>query len=127
MRRRSPAVGPATHIGKENAKEMAVEGKRHRHFKVPYPESVRDTLRGITRPFEKMLPEREARGSSGATQRRAVEKVGRNEHCRCGSGKKYKNCCEKEDLKRLRDSSPIPGVTRSELEADPILAWIAHG
>jgi preprotein translocase subunit SecA len=25
--------------------------------------------------------------------RRAVPKVGRNEPCPCGSGKKYKNCC----------------------------------
>ena len=24
-----------------------------------------------------------------------VKKVGRNEPCPCGSGKKYKNCCEK--------------------------------
>ena len=111
----------ATHIGQENAKEMATAGKRHRHFKVPYPESVQDTLRGFKRPFEKMLPEREPRGSGGSTQRRASEKVGRNEPCRCGSGKKYKNCCEKEDLKRRSDSSPIPGVTRSELEADPHL------
>ena len=111
----------ATHIGKENAQEIATAGKRHRLFKVPYPESVRSTFRGITQPFEKMLPKREARRSGGATQRRAVEKVGRNEHCRCGSGKKYKNCCAKQDLKRLRDSSPIPGVTRSELKADPHL------
>lgn len=31
------------------------------------------------------------------------KKVGRNEQCPCGSGKKYKNCCyekdKKEDLK----------------------------
>ena len=111
----------ATHIGQENAQEMAAAGKRHRHFKVPYPESVQDTLRGIKRPLEKMLPEREERKSSGTTRRREGEKVGRNDPCRCGSGKKYKNCCEKEDLKRSHDSSPIPGVTQSELEADPHL------
>ncbi len=27
------------------------------------------------------------------TQRRATAKVGRNDPCPCGSGKKYKNCC----------------------------------
>ena len=30
---------------------------------------------------------------SGVTVRRVTEKVGRNEPCPCGSGKKYKNCC----------------------------------
>jgi preprotein translocase subunit SecA len=28
----------------------------------------------------------------GATMRRAVAKVGRNELCPCGSGKKFKHC-----------------------------------
>ena len=27
------------------------------------------------------------------TKRREVDKVGRNDPCSCGSGKKYKNCC----------------------------------
>lgn len=30
---------------------------------------------------------------SGLTVRRVTEKVGRNDPCPCGSGKKYKNCC----------------------------------
>ena len=30
------------------------------------------------------------------TIRRAVPKVGRNDKCPCGSGKKYKNCCGRE-------------------------------
>ncbi|MBO7453742.1 MAG: SEC-C domain-containing protein [Clostridiales bacterium] len=25
---------------------------------------------------------------------RVFSNIGRNEHCPCGSGKKYKNCCE---------------------------------
>lgn len=28
-------------------------------------------------------------------QLRNCEKIGRNEFCPCGSGKKYKNCCKK--------------------------------
>jgi preprotein translocase subunit SecA len=31
-------------------------------------------------------------GSQAATQRRTGEKVGRNDPCPCGSGKKYKKC-----------------------------------
>ena len=34
---------------------------------------------------------------SGVTVRRVTEKVGRNDPCPCGSGKKYKNCCGKEN------------------------------
>jgi SEC-C motif len=29
-----------------------------------------------------------------------MTKVGRNEACRCGSGKKYKKCCEGDEQKR---------------------------
>jgi uncharacterized protein YecA (UPF0149 family) len=38
---------------------------------------------------------REARGGSDAVQtvKRDGRKVGRNEPCPCGSGKKYKKCC----------------------------------
>jgi len=49
------------------------------------------------------------------TRRRAVQRVGRNEPCPCGSGKKYKRCCATRDEERLRDSSDIAGVTRAEL------------
>ncbi len=38
------------------------------------------------------------KGSPIQTQRR-VKKVGRNDPCPCGSGKKYKNCCWKKDRK----------------------------
>ena len=32
------------------------------------------------------------------TFRREMPKVGRNDPCPCGSGKKYKNCCMNKDL-----------------------------
>ena len=35
-----------------------------------------------------------ARGTAvGSTYRRTTEKVGRNDPCPCGSGKKFKRCC----------------------------------
>ena len=34
------------------------------------------------------------------TYRRAMPKVGRNDPCPCGSGKKYKNCCMGKDLEQ---------------------------
>ena len=36
-----------------------------------------------------------AGGPAGA--RKAAKKVGRNDPCPCGSGKKYKNCCGKNE------------------------------
>ena len=56
---------------------------------------------------------------SGFTMRRAVAKIGRNDPCPCGSGKKYKHCCSEKDQQRLRLSTAIPGMTYAEVWADP--------
>ena len=53
-----------------------------------------------------------------ATRRRAAPRVGRNEPCPCGSGKKYKRCCFEKDQARLRDSSDIAGVTQAEMRRE---------
>ena len=57
--------------------------------------------------------------AQGATMRLAVAKVGRNEPCPCGSGKKYKHCCIEKDEERLHHSSEIAGRTREEVDAEP--------
>ena len=49
------------------------------------------------------------------TVRRAVARIGRNDPCHCGSGKKYKNCHYAQDQQRLQQSSDVAGVTQSEL------------
>jgi hypothetical protein len=54
----------------------------------------------------------------GTTMRRAVAKLGRNDPCPCGSGKKYKHCCIEKDAERLHHSSAVAGVTVEELQAD---------
>ena len=38
-------------------------------------------------------PYKHAGGDGGRAKSHAVRKVGRNERCPCGSGKKYKKCC----------------------------------
>jgi hypothetical protein len=48
-----------------------------------------------------------------------VARVGRNEKCPCGSGKKYKQCCIEKDAELLRHSTSIAGVTEMELRANP--------
>jgi hypothetical protein len=55
------------------------------------------------------------------TMRRSIPKLGRNEPCHCGSGKKYKKCCYRKDQDLLRDSSGHEGLTRSELLSQPAL------
>ena len=45
-------------------------------------------------PFAKLDSPREAGGVASATYRRHDGKVGRNDPCPCGSGKKYKKCCD---------------------------------
>ena len=45
------------------------------------------------------------RESKPMTVKRAEPKISRNAPCPCGSGKKYKNCCEKKDKARANGSS----------------------
>ncbi|MEI6197233.1 MAG: SEC-C metal-binding domain-containing protein, partial [Verrucomicrobiota bacterium] len=57
--------------------------------------------------------------ATGTTMRRAVARIGRNEPCPCGSGKKYKHCCIEKDQERLHHSSEVAGHTRAEMESSP--------
>lgn len=66
------------------------------------------------------LPERMDRViDASAPLRRAVAKVGRNDLCPCGSGKKYKRCCFEKDQERLLHPSDVAGVTAEELDEAP--------
>ena len=68
-----------------------------------------------------LLPEHRPRAIVGGdyTVRRPVPKLGRNDPCHCGSGKKYKKCCYLKDQELLRDASQYAGTTRSELKSKP--------
>ncbi len=55
------------------------------------------------------------------TMRRSIPKLGRNEPCHCGSGKKYKKCCYRKDQDLSRDSSGHLRVAKSEFLAQPVL------
>jgi hypothetical protein len=71
-------------------------------------------------PLLAVLPEEPVQvGNPSATVRRAVSRIGRNDPCPCGSGKKYKHCCYDKDLERLHESSEVAGLTQAELAADP--------
>jgi hypothetical protein len=67
-----------------------------------------------------VLPEAPSKTlATGNTMRRAVARVGRNEPCPCGSGKKHKHCCIEKDQERLHHSTSIAGLTDVELRANP--------
>jgi hypothetical protein len=72
------------------------------------------------RPILDAVPDEPAdQGATAGTMRRAVPRIGRNEPCHCGSGKKYKNCCYVKDQERLQQSSDVAGLTQRELDAAP--------
>ena len=50
----------------------------------------------IERPIQREQVFKPDAPNAGATVRNADKKVGRNDPCPCGSGKKYKNCCGKD-------------------------------
>ena len=74
-------------------------------------------------PFQELLREKpvplKSSIAQGHTIRRAVERVGRNDPCPCGSGQKYKRCCCEKDAARLREPTHVAGKTRTELSAEP--------
>jgi preprotein translocase subunit SecA len=60
------------------------------------PSATPSALATEDRPAPRVGPRRESEGGVDAqvkTVRRAADKVGRNDPCPCGSGKKYKKCC----------------------------------
>lgn len=78
------------------------------------------TREEAARPLLEALPaEPPPKVTAGFTLRRSVEKVGRNDPCPCGSGKKFKKCCEAKAAAREEDPSPVEGATLAEVLAEP--------
>ena len=78
------------------------------------------TLKVCRGPTAQLIGEKASNQlAQGTTMRRAVAKIGRNDPCPCGSGKKYKHCCIEKDNERLHHSSDVAGITQEELQADP--------
>jgi len=77
------------------------------------------TIERARGPIAGVLPEEPAYpGNVTSPVRRAVPRIGRNDPCHCGSGKKYKHCCYDKDRERLQHSSEIAGLTQAELSTD---------
>ena len=50
----------------------------------------------------------QSRMSAPSRERGKLRKLGRNEPCYCGSGKKYKKCCIIKDIKELGRARKVP-------------------
>jgi hypothetical protein len=76
-----------------------------------------ETLLNVYRklPCEHVPEEPTRHIHSGGPVRRAVARIGRNDPCPCGSGKKYKKCCHDKDQERLHFSTSVAGKTHAEL------------
>ena len=73
-------------------------------------------------PWESLIPIRppvEPVMGVGATVKRSMPKAGRNDPCPCGSGKKFKQCCEKK--LRTGDVYEVEGVKVAEAAQFPEL------
>jgi len=69
--------------------------RQERHDSVSLPMVAHAGAEPEAAPDLSRQAPRESRGGEGVahTVRRAAPKVGRNDPCPCGSGKKYKKCC----------------------------------
>ncbi len=71
-------------------------------------------------PMLDLVPERPTDNlACDGTMRRSVARIGRNESCPCGSGRKYKRCCFDKDQERLHLSTDVAGKTAAEVRAEP--------
>lgn len=75
------------------------EGIMEYLFRVQVASQEEEMMAFMPRPQQKMIERHgdmpESRGGTGVqtTVKRETEKIGRNQPCPCGSGKKYKKCC----------------------------------
>jgi hypothetical protein len=72
--------------------------------------------------WDESIPSSQSAGmvlGGGATVTRAVPKAGRNDPCPCGSGRKFKQCCEGKLT--MEDQYAVDGVTIREATAHPEL------
>ncbi len=107
-----PTCPPASQMLIAQSLQLLEEGNTPAQAQVPRWSELR---------LSDLLPEHRPRNVVGGdyTVRRPVPKLGRNDPCHCGSGKKYKKCCYDRDQELLRDASPYAGATRADLKSKP--------
>ncbi len=90
-----------------------------------YAREVALALDCARRPLAELVPARAegARpGVSGFAIVRPTRRVGRNDPCPCGSGRKYKKCCALTEARRVADPSPVGGRALAEVDHTDLVA-----
>jgi hypothetical protein len=80
---------------------------------------VKDAIAAFERPRDVLPKEAERWLASGFTATRAAPKVGRNDPCPCGSGKKFKKCCEGKTAAAVASGEPAAVYTRAPAALTP--------
>ena len=75
--------------------ESRISEEREEEIREELIDEMGECVQDLQKFWEPWNTEYLARNGSGRTAARAQHRVGRNEPCPCGSGKKYKQCCGK--------------------------------
>ena len=104
------------------AKNLVSRGLKLLELEEKEPDSPRPSLAIAEDPLQRLPQERPPVVIGGDfSVRRPIPKIGRNDPCHCGSGKKYKKCCYEKDQEVLRDASPYEGLTMTQVRSQPRL------
>jgi uncharacterized protein len=87
----SAIVALGTGVIRLDDEDIELSGEDREKIIEKLPEVIADTYR-ITHPHAPARPGRAAMQRPG-TYKRAGKKIGRNDPCPCGSGRKFKACC----------------------------------
>lgn len=79
-----------------------------------------DLMAGFFQPVLESLPEEELRLISGYTVVRPEPKVGRNDPCPCGSGRKYKKCCAGREQETFAHPSRVEQFQKLTAHSDRV-------
>lgn len=107
----------ATLAGPAAEKELARIRKDDRRFVVPNHRGKKKIYRIINGPVEPLLPDRLMIARALREPIRNAEgKIGANEKCPCGSGRKYKKCCGNRAVTALDKGSLLTIETKPEVD-----------
>jgi hypothetical protein len=93
-----------------------------RHPRPIHPSAVEERIDSVPRTKPQRLSNQLPKRKSTTVAPRQVARVGRNEPCPCGSGKKYKDCHEREGDAYLRKIAyeQRRRETQAKLKADGV-------
>ncbi len=122
----------ATLVGPTAEKELASVAIQYRGFVVPNYRGKTKICATLEAPLETRFHERRVvENASREPIRRTGEKIGSNDKCPCGSGKKYKKCCgnravrANDETTKIAEPAALPPDLYAGLTSKQILSFSA--